>query len=279
MGIMQIFLWTILGLLVGAGGLFAFAGNDYVRDGLLRKILQSNRAGWVLTQRGTTYELDPVERDSDANCYKIGDGDDTEYVEDTAGMMHSLEGVPLGLRLEGERPIVDVETVESIVGQETKVMDGGEIEPVDGDEWPADPDPDPHDLAEFDTDELEDHFIIGKKTGKRRKILYVNPFTLRERIPDLVDLREAPKALQHDTDPDTPRKAAANAVEAERATLSDWGEVWDFAKYAGAFLLGGIATYMGTTASGGGGGGGVTESVDVGLTIAPVIMDIAGVML
>jgi len=278
MSLTQILLWAILGVLVGAGGLFAFAGSEYIRDGLLRKILQSNRAGWVLTQRGTTYDLDPVERDSDANCYKIGDGDDVEYVEDTAGMMHSLQGVPLGLRLEGERPIVDVETVESVVAQDTKVMDGGEIEPVDGPDF-DDPEPDIDDLTEFDQDDLEDHFIIGKKTGRSRKILYVNPYTLREKVPDLVDLRDAPKALQHDTDPDTPRKAAANAVEAERATLSGWGEVWEFTKYAGAFFLGAIATYMGTTVSGGGGGGGGGSSIDVGLTAAPIAMDLLGVVL
>lgn len=276
--ILQAILWSVLGLIIGAGGLFAFAGSSWLRDGLLRKILQSNREGWIMTQRGTTYDLDPVERDSDANCYKIGSGDDVEYVEDTAGMMHSLEGVPLGLRLEGERPIVDIESAESAVAHDQKVMDGGEIEPVSKEDAVS-PEPSVDDLSGFDMDDLEERFIIGKKKGRNRKILYCNPYVLREKVPDIVDLRDTPKTLTHDTDPDTPRKAAANAVEAERATLSDWGDVWDFAKIASAFMTGAIATYIGTTATGGGGGGGAAPSVDVGLTIAPMLPDLMGLVL
>lgn len=274
MSLTAISLWILLGAFLGAGVVIGFSGSGLLRNILLRQILRSNKTGWVLTQRGTRYTLDPLDRDEDANCYKIEKRDKEEYAEDTAGMMHTLEGVPLGLRLEGERPMVDVETAESAAAQEKKILDGGKIEEFDDDERPDDPETDVMDLEEMDVEEVEEHFIVGEKIGSKRKLLYINPFCLREQIPDIVDLRAAPKALKHDTDPDTPRKAAKNAVEAERS-FSSWSDLKEFGKVTVAFVLGMIATYAGTTVTGGGGGGGGggAEAVDVGLTALPALMD------
>ena len=68
----------------------------WMADRRLRKALRSNRHGWVLTQRGNEYDIEPIQREEDTGMYLTADSD--EYIEDHAGMMHTLEGVPFGLR-------------------------------------------------------------------------------------------------------------------------------------------------------------------------------------
>jgi hypothetical protein len=270
MSMYTIALWSGLGLVIGAGAIIAFAGSSVFRGMLFRQILRSNKDGWALTQRGTRYTFDPLDREEDANCYKIDRDGNEEYVEDAGGMMHTLEGVPLGLRVEDDRPMVDIEAAEATHAMDEKAPDGGELAtPVPGDpEYAVD------DLGDIEPDEAEERLIIGYKEGERRKLMYINPFELRDKVPDLVDLRNVPKVLRHDSDPDTPRKAAKNAVEAERAGQK-WDDIKTWAKNSGYFLLGAIATYIGTTSTGGGGGGGA-EAVDVGLTaLPPMFADVA----
>lgn len=248
-------LWTTLGLVLGGGMVFAFAGNSFIRDSLLRQVLRSNKTGWLLTQRGTRYTLDPVTRDEDAGVYRVGSEDDAEYAEDSAGLMHTLEGVPLGLRLERQRSIVDVDMAESAHAAAEKRADGGLL---------AADDPKEKTLAE-----VEDDLIVGKVRGDQRDQLYINPFAARDMIPDVLDLRNAAKLMRHDSDPNTPRKTAKNATEAERA-FESWGDLKEMGKVAMGFVLGMVATYAGTTAGGGGGGGNPADAVNIGLSIVPV---------
>jgi hypothetical protein len=72
------------------------------------------------------------------------------------------------------------------------------------------------------------------------------------------------RLFRHGADPNTPKKAATNAIEAERAkSARDLGELLEWGKIAGSFLLGAIvAEYFG------GGGGSVP---DVSLMIMQLI--------
>jgi len=71
----------------------------------LKKFLKSNKTGWVITQRGNEYSIEPIKRNELGGYDTIGTD---EVVEDNAGLMHNLMGVPLGLRVDDQRPIVDV---------------------------------------------------------------------------------------------------------------------------------------------------------------------------
>lgn len=256
MSLVNIAIWSIVGLIVGAGLVFAFAGSSYLRDTLLRQILRSNKTGWALTQRGSRYTLDALDRDEKADSYIVTGPSGEEYAEDGSGHMHTLEGVPFGLRMGSERPIVDVETAEAAHAASEKVADGGELNVTNN--------------GGVVLNDPEDHIVIGKVSGKARKILYVNPYYLRDRVPDILDLRPVAKLMRHDADPDTPQKTAKNAAEAERS-LDSMGDLKSWAKNLGYVMLGAITTYIGTTSGGGGGGGGggAADAVDVGLSVMP----------
>jgi hypothetical protein len=66
----------------------------------------------------------------------------------------------------------------------------------------------------------------------------------------------------HDSDPDAPRKAAANAIEAERAVANDkYSEIMKYGMLLGAVLIGfSLASY-----SGGSGGGNTSIDLGVGM--------------
>ncbi|WP_182013505.1 hypothetical protein [Haloquadratum walsbyi] len=73
--------------------------------------------------------------------------------------------------------------------------------------------------------------------------------------------------FRHAADPQTPVKAAKNAVEAERAVSSfDLGQLSQIAGLFGAFLLGAITVEFIAGADSGSGG------IDVGLQIASLLM-------
>jgi len=89
-----------------------------------------------------------------------------------------------------------------------------------------------------------------------RKIAIINPFHHTDDEPDIVDVRPTARLFRRAARPDTPRKAAKNAVEAERASQGlDLGTVGQTAMILMSAFIGGILTYIGTTAGGGGGGG------------------------
>ena len=206
----------------------------------LKRFLKANKTGWVITQRGNEYSIEPIKRDEAGTYETIGT---EETVEDNAGLMHNLHGVPLGLRVDDQRPIVDVLAAQ--VGKEVahKLPDGGEIKEGE----------------QFTIQQLEDMLLVGKFRTDAGLIHYLNPFVTVDG-DSIVDLRHVAKLFQHDSDPDAPRKAAANAIEAERAvSQSKYGEIMKYGMLLGAVLIGfGLASY-----SGGGGGG--NSSIDLGV--------------
>ena len=212
-----------------------------------KKLLRSNGDGWVLTQRGNQYTIDPVERDAETDAYITNDG---EYLEDHIGRMKILHGVPFGLRLEQFRQVTDVEDAAVASAADDKVTDGGQLDVNE-----------PITIAQ-----IIERLKVGELFTNNGRIVIVNPFHRLSDQPDIVDLRPTMRLFRHGADPNTPQKAATNAVEAERAKqprdltgLAQMGSVF------GAFLLGAIVVeYFG----GGGGGGG---SIDIGLMILPWI--------
>jgi hypothetical protein len=188
----------------------------------IRKGLRSNANGWVLTQRGKEYDIEPITREEDTGMYVTEDTD--EYIEDNAGMMHTCHGVPFGLRRDDSRPIVDVVAAQVADGAARKLPDGGTINETD----------------QFTIEEISKRLLVGKfRNGRGETIHYLNPFVHVD--PDeLVDLRNIGKLFLHDSNPDAPRKAAENALEAERA-LDDgiqWGELGRYAMFIVMLVLG-----------------------------------------
>jgi len=131
--------------------------------------------------------------------------------------MHTLNGVPFGLRRDDSRPIVDVISAQIAEGAATKLPDGGTIRADD----------------ELSIGEIQDRLLVGKfRNGEGQIIHYVNPFVQAEN--SVVDLRNIAKLFVHDSNPDAPRKAAENALEAERA-LDDGYNLGEIAQY-GMFI-------------------------------------------
>jgi hypothetical protein len=213
----------------------------------LKKFLNSNKEGWLLTQRGNRYTLDPVTRDADSDAFTVEFDGETEYVEDNVGMMHYLGGVPFGLRNENARPIVDA-TSAAVAQTET-----GKIN-------------DEHQLSVDDSltlSQIIDRLTVGTVYTENGSVMIVNPFHALEDEPDIVDLRSVMRLFRHDADPKTPIKAAKNAIKAERAVSGfDWSNAAQIGGMLGAFLLGAIATEF----IAGSAGGGMPE-VNLGLMI------------
>jgi len=210
-----------------------------------KKLLRSNGDGWVLTQRGNQYTIDPLERDPETDAYVT---QDDEYLEDHVGRMKILHGVPFGLHLEQFRQMTDIEDATIATAADSKVTDGGQLgvnEPIT--------------LAE-----VIDRLKVGEVFTNSGRIVIVNPFHRTSDHADIVDLRPTMRLFRHGADPNTPKKAATNAIEAERAkSARDLGELLEWGKIAGSFLLGAIvAEYFG------GGGGSVP---DVSLMIMQLI--------
>jgi hypothetical protein len=220
-----------------------------LRSWALDFVLSASKAdGWLLVQRGNKFELEPAEYDSDADAYVITDGEgEDQFYEDTAGMMHTFRGVPLGLATDEARPIVDIENAKTATTAAHKMADGGVI--------PAD--------QTLTVEQVRNRLKVGTINTSYGAAHIINPFHRAADEPDIVDLRESVRLFPNESSPDTPRKAADNAVEAERATGGlDVGNLTDWIQIVGSFLMGAIVTeYIAGSSSGGGG-------VDIPVTLA-----------
>jgi|APHM01.1.fsa_nt_gi hypothetical protein len=229
--------------------------RDTFGSKIIAWVLKSNKDGWVLTQRGNKYSLDQLSQDAESEKLKIvNDETETEEViEDRLGKMHNFAGVPLGLRNETHRPVVDVESAETAQAAGEMVTDGGEV----------------HADQMLSIADMQNHLLIGSMTtASGNMIRYINPFIDRAEH-DIVDLRDTMSLFRHAADPQTPVKAAKNAVEAERAVSGfDLGQYAQIAGLFGAFLLGAITVEFIAGADSGSGG------IDVGLQIASVLMSV-----
>lgn len=257
---MSILAYLLSALLVGIGiGFVAPMLLAPMSDALAQWMLKAGvKAGdaWVLVQRGNGYELEPAEYDAaDSKAYLVGDdGDsDREYFDDEHGLMKTLWKTPFGLAYEGQSAISDI--TAATVGREYGDLktDGG---PRDADET-------------FTLDELKDFAHVGtlekNYNGVKHRIEYVNPFTSVPDGREIVDVRGVVNLLKNNGSPETPRKTAENAAQAERAFDSMQG-LKQSASLLAAAMVGGILVYIGM--SGGGGGGGAS----VGLMVNAVGM-------
>jgi hypothetical protein len=193
---------------------------DYVLGG-------SSDDGWLMVQSGNRYALEPAEYRPDANAYVVGSGEDERFFEDRAGLMHSWRGVPVGMVTDSDRPIVDIDTASTAAGADQKMTDGGKLAAS----------------SKLSVEEIANRLKVGEVDTQYGTSHIVNPFHRVEDEPDVVDLRPATRLFPSETDPDTPRKAADNALEAERATDGlNVGKLTDWVQIVGSFLMGAIVT-------------------------------------
>jgi len=100
------------------------------------------------------------------------------------------------------------------------------------------------------------HMTVGELHPKEseRSIAIINPFQTIYDEPEIVDVRPVARLFRRSARPDTPRKAAKNAIEAERASQGlDLGTIGQTALILTSAFVGGLLTYIGTTSQGGGG--------------------------
>lgn len=216
---------------------------------LIRIGLNRRDEGWLLVQSGNEYVLEPVDYDADADAFIIErDGEEDQFFEDNMGMMHSLFGVPIGLATDEARPIVDADSAKTASAADQKVTDGGIMAKEET----------------LEVGEVMNRMKVGTvQTGNGIAHL-INPWHHENDEPDIVDIRPTMRMFRHDSSPDTPRKAAKNAVEAERATGGlDVGALTDWVQIVGSFLMGAIVTEYIAGSSGGGGG------IDIPVTLTP----------
>lgn len=223
--------------------ILAMMNSGFFNGWMRRKLFGSNKDGWVLLQRGNRYELVPVDRDNQMTKVEI-DGD-IQFLEGDDRMLN-LDGIPFGLALEGPREIVDVETAAAAAEVADKTDVGGSN--IDQDT--------------FTLEDVQDRIKVGTLSTEDGKITYLNPFVDVD-TSRIVDLRNIVKLFAHSGTSDTPRKAAKNAIEAERSIQGgDWGQIVQYGMIIAAFFLGGIMVEY-IAGSGGGGGG----SINLGMMI------------
>lgn len=245
------------GLLIGLGSLFVLPGvSDGFAKLLVKTGLKSNES-WLIIQRANRYDLEPVEYSVEKKGYPVNpDDSEEELYEDDGGLMHPLiSGVQVGLAYESSRAIVDSATA-GVAQAEAAKTDGGEISPSE----------------KLRIDEIENRALVGRLTGREStgRIDIINPFT---DVPDeetIVDVREVASLLTGNASPETPRRTARNAAEAERA-FSGMEGLKQQASLIVAAMVGGILVYLGTSSGGGGGGGSAGEAL-------PLILTALGVM-
>ena len=236
----------LFGLMFGAIIIMQGISNvERIQMPILKRILRSSRDGWALVQSGSRYLLKPITRENGQAKVEI-DGENEVF--EFGDRMHKLLDVPLGLALESQLVGADVETA------------------VVADNVPVNPNGENLDLNQNLTiDDLMERLKIGEIATEAGRFVFVNPFVHVDRS-QIVDLRPITKLLRYDGSSDMPRKAAKNAVEAERNLEgTDWGEAVTYGAILSAFLLGAISsTYIG---GGGGGGGGI----NIGLMIQALL--------
>jgi hypothetical protein len=205
------------------------------------KFLSFAEHGWLLVQRGRNYTLYPLNRDKDADAYYIETDDGKEYYEDNLGMMRSLNGHPFGIATDRGRPIVDAETATVATAMDKKDDEDRRLTPD----------------TLLKVGDIMEHMTVGELHPKdsERSISIINPFHTIYDEPEIVDVRPVARLFRRSARPDTPRKAAKNAVEAERASQGlDLGTVGQTALILTSAFVGGLLTYIGFSAQGGGGG-------------------------
>jgi hypothetical protein len=223
----------------------------WLNDRRLRKFLSSTTHGWLLFQKGREYELKELGYDEALDCYFIQDEDGEElYFEDELGRMGSLEGVPIGLASSQGRPIVDVQDAEHATAFDEKSTDKKPLQDEDV----------------VTVKQMRDSLQVARLELDHAYVEVINPFIDKERQTDIVDLRPTFQLFRRSARPDTPRKAAKNAIEAERAKSGpDLGQIGYITTIFSAFFLGAIVTEF---IAGGSSGGGVA---------LPVMLEVWGV--
>jgi len=253
-------MWMTLGILLGIGILLSLVGvSEGVSQYLLRYIFKQHKKGWALVQRGNRYTINKLHRNEDTESWYIGDEDDAEWLEDPADKMHNLFGVPFALKLGSKRPVADIETAAAMSEAAAMETDGGDdlVRQYEEDE---DGNVRVVEESELTLSEIQDRLTVGSLRVRDRVIQYVNPYTAVD--PGKVyDIRNIVQAFKYDSASDTPRKAAKNATEAERA-FDSFGDLKEFGKVMAAFIAGAVAAFIGNSGGGGGGSG-----IDVGLMI------------
>jgi len=231
------------GIIGGIVIMLAVMNMGFMRGWLRRKWIRSNKDGWILLQRGNRYGIVPVDREDGMAVIEV-DGD-RQYLEGEDRMLN-LDGVPFGLALEGPRDIVDVEAAAA----STEVAD---MTDIGGANMAKD---------SFTLEEVADRIKVGELATDGGKVTYLNPYIDLD-PKRIVDLRHITKLFAHSGTSDTPRKAAKNAIEAERSIQGrDFGQLVQYGTIVGAFLLGAITVEY-IAGSGGGGGG----SINLGMMI------------
>jgi hypothetical protein len=212
-------------------------------------------------------------------------GDEEFAVDELREQLHvgSLERQAEGFkhRIDFINPFVAVEGPEEVV--ETETTTTTRHEPiVDGGDSDADADADVDDdrsllqrlgLRSTDTDTDTDTDIDA--SDEEVTPVEVNEKTettvKRRKRMDIIDIREITSLLSHAGSPDTPRKTAENAAQAERA-FDDWGDLKQSASMIGAAFTGGILVYLGMSGGGGGGGGGGSLPLSVVIDTTSVVL-------
>jgi hypothetical protein len=227
-----------------------------------------------------TAEIASAEIDKDDTGDKLR-GDEEFALDELRSRLHvgTLERQSEGFkhRIDIINPFVTVEGAETEVREETTtttrhhtITDGGE---------PADSNSQTQDqsllqrlgLRSVDESDSQDPPTLDELADERAEAEpdeittqideEVETVVERETRMDIIDVRDITSVLSHAGSPDTPRKTAENAAQAERA-FDDWGELKRNASLIAAFVIGAIMMYIGMSNGGGGGGGGVSIMLD-----------------
>jgi len=227
-------------------------------DDIISWVLADNSEGWVISQQGNNYSFEPLETTPEPHQWTINPDEETEeYVADNIGLMHTLNGVPMGLHLEGRRPVMDVQTASVASAQNRKLTDGGTLS----------------NDAQLSLEDIQQRLVVGRVQTREGPHTIVNPFHDEDDEPDIVDLRSTMRLLKNAADSRTPVKAAKNAVEAERAVQGmDWGNAAQIGGLIAAFLMGAITVeYIAGSSAGGGSGIDVGLMTDIAMTVMTLL--------
>ena len=271
---MSLLMWVTASLVVGLvlGPLLVVAIAPMFDGAAKWLVKQGIKAGgdWVLKPvGGTKYDLETVEYDGvEGKAWRAGgeDDDDREYFDDAGGRMRTLFGKSFGLAVDDDISAI-VDATDAKIGEKeaAKMADGGTLD----------------DETKSVLEDIRERAHIGSmeksyQNGVKQRIDYVNPFVELDEddAGTIVDVRDAVTLLSKNGSPETPRKTAENAAQAERA-FEDWGELKRNASLIAAFMMGAIVTEFIAGGGGGGGGGGIS----VGLSMARPLMDMGAVLL
>jgi len=232
-----------------------------------------------------TAEIASAEIDKDNTGDKLR-GDEEFALDELRSRLHvgTLERQSEGFkhRIDIINPFVTVEGAETEVTEETTtttrhhtITDGGEPEADEEQQQLSllhrlglrsvdDTPPTADELTVTDDDAEAEPDEITTQIDEE-----VETVVERETRMDIIDVRDITSVLSHAGSPDTPRKTAENAAQAERA-FDDWGELKRNASLIAAFVIGAIMMYIGMS-NGGGGGGGVSIMLDTVAMVSGVL--------